>query len=107
MKLGGIWRPAYAEFPHLSANWQGNRGLCQRASELHHHDLIDVLRLCTALVCFALNAFVLESELAVESDSARVVRLHKEFESQHAAVLEAGEYIRKHCRGISATVKLG
>lgn len=80
--------------------------LYQSASELHHHDLIDVLRFGSALVCFALNAFALESKLAVESDSARVVSLHQELESQHPNPFEPGKYSGEHRRRMSATVKL-
>ena len=95
---------AACTFSH--GNSTSNSGLCERASELHHHDLIDVLGLRITLVCFALNPFLLESELAVESDSARIVRLHQELKSQHAAVLKAIEHIGQHRRGISVTVKL-
>src|SRR6185369_12708679 len=40
-------------------------------------------------------------------DSARVVRLNQELESQHPNLFEPREYTRQHRRRIAATVKLG
>ena len=79
---------------------------CERARKPNHHNFVDIFGLSRALVRFALNPFVLEPELAIEGDSARIVCLHLELESQQAASLEAGQHILQHRGSIAAPVKL-